>query len=415
VSTTTRHHRTTLRERLAAERGVSLIQVGILIFMLTGFCAFVLDNGVVLMARRQAQNAADAGALAGAIARAYDERTDPPAANGEAYQSAFFTARENVVFGQAPGINVSWECPAYAAGARCVRVDALRDGTGVPVGPPLPSFFGVLFGIDSHVVRATATAWVAYGNSTNCMRPFSVADQWEELAGDPDRYDRWSSQGNQVVESNPHDVYVPPSEDNPGTGYTVEDHYGTELILKGGNNPNSDSAQITPGWFLPVRLPDGAGGYSSGANDYRAAIGTCIGNPVSIGDYLPTENGAMIGPTSQGYNDLRNLDPGAYWDSNTQTVAGSCAPACGPISPRIVPLSVFDLDEFQYRRAANDWNVCPTGGRCIRVVNIIGFFVSHMSGQDVVGYLINYPGEFGVGSPTVSESASFLTTIQLIR
>jgi hypothetical protein len=239
VSTKTQKNRTTLRERLAAERGVSLIQVGILIFMLTGFCAFVLDNGVVLMARRQAQNAADAGALAGAIARAYDERTDPPAANGEAYQSAFFTARENVVFGQAPGINVSWECPAYAAGARCVRVDALRDGTGVPVGPPLPSFFGVLFGIDSHVVRATATAWVAYGNSTNCMRPFSVADRWEELVGPPDKYDRWSSQGNQVVESQTRTTCTcRQAKANPGTGYTVEDHYGTELILKGGNNPN---------------------------------------------------------------------------------------------------------------------------------------------------------------------------------
>jgi hypothetical protein len=117
-----------------------------------------------------------------------------------------------------------------------------------------------------------------------------------------------------------------------------------------------------------------------------------------------------------GYNDLRNLDPGAYWDPNTQTVAGSCAPgvwthqpahrAALGVRPRRVPVP---------SRAANDWNVCPTGGRCIRVVNIIGFFVSHMSGQDVVGYLINYPGEFGVGSPTVSESASFLTTIQLIR
>ena len=52
---------------------------------------------------------------------------------------------------------------------------------------------------------------------------------------------------------------------------------GTEQILKGGNNPNSDVGAITPGWFLPVNLPQPGGGFTSGGDDYRDAIANCVG------------------------------------------------------------------------------------------------------------------------------------------
>ena len=38
----------------------------------------------------------------------------------------------------------------------------------------------------------------------------------------------------------------------------------------------------------------------SGATTSSDAIKHCIGNPVAIGQYLPTENGVMNGPTNQG-------------------------------------------------------------------------------------------------------------------
>src|SRR6266513_4961135 len=60
------------------ERGAILIQVAISIVALTAFTAFVVDYGVLWVARGQAQNAADAGALAGAIARAFDDTAEPP-------------------------------------------------------------------------------------------------------------------------------------------------------------------------------------------------------------------------------------------------------------------------------------------------------------------------------------------------
>jgi hypothetical protein len=117
----------------------------------------------------------------------------------------------------------------------------------------------------------------------------------------------------------------------------------------------------------------------------------------------------------QGTEDLFAKDPSASWDASSKTVTGSCAPSCAPFSPRIIPLPVFDIDEFQKSRITGDWSQCPGGGQCVRVVNILGFFADHMSGQDVVGYLVSYPGIFVAGAPAVGEDAAWLVTVQLIR
>src|SRR5262245_39674680 len=112
-----------------SERGAALIQVGIALFVLVGMSAFVLDYGVMRMARRQAQNEAYAGALAGAIARGYDEKADTPAPDGPAHDSAVAAATANPVFNEAGGVLVTWDCPDYVdANAHCVRVDVHRDG-----------------------------------------------------------------------------------------------------------------------------------------------------------------------------------------------------------------------------------------------------------------------------------------------
>jgi hypothetical protein len=374
------------------------------------FTVFVVDHGVVMVSRGQAQNAADAGALAGAVARAFDDPADPPETPIVA-SAATQVAFENLIFGAPGTVGVTFACPP-GVDSRCVRVDVYRNGEAESA--PLPAFFAPLLGIESQGVRATATARVTFGNATECMRPFAVADRWIEQAGNPERYNRWVSQGNDVIELNPHDIYAPPSADDPGTGFRLPDHLGAETTLKNGN-PQNNNEPITPGWFLAVRLPDGSGGYTSGAASYRENIGRCVGQPVAIGDYLPTESGAMVGPTREGIEDLIALDPSAYWDADELRVRNSCAPECAPFSPRMVALAVFDIDEFQYNRAANNWSHCPTGGRCVRVVNILGFFVSHMEGNDVIGYLAMHPGQLTGGAPVVTEEASFLASVQLVR
>ena len=117
------------RERnIRSEQGAVFVQVGISLFVLMAFNVFVLDYGMMWIGRRQAQNAADAGALAGGVARAYDDFADPPASNGVAALSASGVAAANLVWQQAGMPVVTFNCPAGVTG-RCVKVEVYRDGT----------------------------------------------------------------------------------------------------------------------------------------------------------------------------------------------------------------------------------------------------------------------------------------------
>ncbi len=181
---------TSTSQRLAAsETGAVFIHVAIAIFALMGMMVYVFDFGIVWVSRGQAQNAADAGALSGALARAFDDFDDPPVADGIADMSGRLAVLANNVWAQAPGVNMSWACPTGVVG-RCARADVYRNGEFASAN--LPVIFGPVLGITTHGVRATATAVVSVANSTNCMRPFSVADRWLEVLGTtPDVYDHW--------------------------------------------------------------------------------------------------------------------------------------------------------------------------------------------------------------------------------
>src|SRR6185503_13795064 len=203
-------------DRFRSESGISLVHVAMLMFVFMGFSMFVIDYGVLWLARVQAQNAADAGALAGATARGFDELTDPPAGNGAAQQSAYNAARTHGVMGELASPTVSFVCPTFAPpGVRCTRVDVFRDGTNGSTR--LPTYFAGAFGNFSQNIKATATAWTTSGNSTECMRPWAVADKWMDTVSPNTEYNHWVKVGNSVVELTPHDTYTPPSSSSSGT------------------------------------------------------------------------------------------------------------------------------------------------------------------------------------------------------
>src|SRR5262245_44667348 len=169
----------TLRSRGSSEQGAILIQVAICLLALIAFTAFVVDYGVMWTGRSQAQTAADAGALAGAVALAFDSPTDFAAAKTKARA----TAVQNKVWGEQPDVQLTDvtfpPCPPGAPGLpdTCVRVDAFRNQSR---GNALPIFFGQLVGVSSQGVRATATAQVIAANAVECMKPWAVADKWQE-------------------------------------------------------------------------------------------------------------------------------------------------------------------------------------------------------------------------------------------
>src|SRR5436190_19580104 len=88
-------------ERFRSESGISLIHVALLLFVMMGLSMFVTDYGVLWLARGQAQNAADAGAMAAAVSLAFDDPNNF-SATGPAYLAARNSATSNNIFGTAP-------------------------------------------------------------------------------------------------------------------------------------------------------------------------------------------------------------------------------------------------------------------------------------------------------------------------
>jgi Flp pilus assembly protein TadG len=82
---------TRLRKFATDESGFSLVFVGLGGLALVGASMLAIDVGMLMSARSQAQNSADAGALAGAIALAYDDY-DNRTATGPAVVHAIASA-----------------------------------------------------------------------------------------------------------------------------------------------------------------------------------------------------------------------------------------------------------------------------------------------------------------------------------
>jgi len=381
------------RIELTSERGAILIQAAVGSLVLIAFTMFVVDYGILWVSRHQAQNAVDAGAMAGAVALAFDDFSDR-SDTGPAKVSARTFAHANDVWGEDPSVNITTDvtfppCPDDESNT-CIRVDAYRNQAR---GNPLPVLFGLLVGLTEQGVRATATAQAAAANASDCLKPWAVADKWEENNPDPDG--AWGPTAT-FDPRGPHpDVYVPPSPTNPGTGFTLAADLGTEFRLKVGNPHDT----INPGWFQALDLSPRYGG---GASEYREYISGCAPYTWKIGDDIPKKNGNMVGPTSQGVNALIDLDLGADWDPVNEQVTGSAYPQ----SPRIVALPVFDLQQYL--------DTGGPGNGTVHVVNILGFFVDRMQGNDVVGYLVTKPDLIAPGGSVPSE-ASFLKAILLVR
>src|SRR6266496_1496486 len=85
-----------LRRRTGNEDGFSLVFVGLGCMAFIAVSMLAIDVGMLMTARNQAQNSADAGALAGATAIAFDSWTDR-SASGPAVTSAITTSQSNNV------------------------------------------------------------------------------------------------------------------------------------------------------------------------------------------------------------------------------------------------------------------------------------------------------------------------------
>ncbi len=422
------------------ERGAVLIQVAVGMLALLALSSFVFDYGVMWVSRGQAQNAADAGALSGAISLAFNSPTDQAGARAR----AIAVARANEVWGQAPSVtdpDVTFPpCPPGAPGPpdTCVKVDVYRNQLRANA---LPMYFGRLASVTSQGVVATATAQVVTGNTTECLRPWAVLDRWIEF-GEPysliSTYDRYSDgQGNNPPQEN--DEYIPPSASGPGTGFQLPADEGRQFAIKAGP---SGGNEISAGWFRTIDLPR-ADTTQLGNNTVQTNVLSCNGLPSSFagpGTVCPesipnnwadtaywaargcyrVQTGATVGSTANSIEELVLRDGGARWVDGQGIVGSTYDPPTR--SPRVVPIGVLDIDDYLRRD--------PTGNNgVLRMVNIYGFFIEGIgdvdrrtgeiifpsrNGQSVVGRIMTIPG-MTAGSSTLPNTASFLRTILLVR
>jgi hypothetical protein len=374
-----------------------------LVFVAGGIVAFLsastlaIDLGMLMTARAQAQNAADAGALGGATALVFNSFTDRTP-SGPVVRSAISAAQTNPVIGVAPSVltaDVTFPNDPSGQPTR-VKVNVFRTTAR---GNPVPTFMARLFGISTANIVATATAEAQFANAETCVAPFTVPDKWKEnsdSAGKPDgpwtpssTFDMYDSKGKLLP--NP-DVYT--------FGVTSFDptlDKGLQLVLKENN-----TGKVAPSLYNPWDLPGSMGG-----NDYRNNIDTCNTNIIKIGDFMPPENGNMVGPTVQGVNALLAAYPDAMWATSTNCPTGCPTGNAGDISRRTMRVPLYNPVVYAQGQQSGK-------NAQLQVVNYLGFFIEGMQGQDVVGRIWPITGyQAGTGGPI--PPGTFPKTIRLVQ
>jgi Flp pilus assembly protein TadG len=270
-----------LRRELKRERGMTLILAALCMFVFIGIAALAVDVGVLYTARASAQNAADAGALAGAFTFVNNPVAIQPA---YAKDQAVRTTNQNKVLGTPVTIT-----------AANVTVDLINQRVTVVVprtastGNPVATYFAKIFGINSADIVASAAAEASTTPSAAmCLKP----------------------------------IYVPNTVLSSETP-TKACADGQIIFDSSGNLTGYSSGKA--GQAITVRPLGGGSGYvpsqwgsidfGSGASTYRCSIESCLPQcgvdprTVSCGTSFLVETGNMDGPTRQGIGNLLGSTP----------------------------------------------------------------------------------------------------------
>jgi len=353
------------------ESGMSYVFVGFSMMAFISASMLAIDVGMLMTARSQAQNAADAGALAGATALIYDN-WDDRSPTGPAVTNAVNASLQNKVMSGNVSVGpADVEFPLDPAGEpNRVKVTVYRNAAH---GNPLNTMIAKYFGIATADIAATATAEAADANAMTCVKPFTIPDKWTEKQTPPwdgnDTYDAYDNKGQPLA--NP-DIYIP--ADQPGyTGYNQERERGQILTIRAATGNN-----ITVSFYFSLALGKPV---LTGGAQYDWNIANCNTTSYYWGDLLTQEPGAMNGPTIQGAEGLIAKDPSAYWDTATNTVKGS---AFGH-SPRTFPIPLYD--PIYYDSGKRNGRIAD-----LKTANWIGFFLDHIEGNGIVGRIIPIAG-----------------------
>jgi hypothetical protein len=318
------------------ERGSVLLLVAFTIAACLAFAALAIDGAVLLTARTQLHNAADAAALAGASGLLDG---GPSVATDRAIRFASLNnaVEEGLSTVQITAEDISFPEPGVIR-VRTHRTEATGDA--------LRTFFLRVVNPstgDHADISATSAARVYDICGARCLKPWAVPDRWED------------TNGNGVYDDGEY-------YEKDATGYTEALDVGTQIVLKVGEPQGT----IESGVFFPINFPPldtGQGKPETGAKVYWDWIMGCAPYLVNNGDRLMIEPGNMTGPTHHGMEELTAMDPHAYWDAFSETVSGSAYAR----SPRIALVPFFDP------------TLPPTSGRnWVNITKIGAFFIERL-------------------------------------
>jgi Flp pilus assembly protein TadG len=372
-----------LRKFAKGEEGFSLVFVGLGLMGFLAVSMLAIDVGMLMTARNQAQNSADAAALAGATSLAFDS-WDDRTPTGPAVTNAILAGQANQVMAAQVSVTpADIEFPTDPAGEPNRVMATVRRSAST--GNPVSTLIAQYFGIKTADIVAVATAEASNANAMTCVKPFTIPDKWSERNpttkpwSADETFERYYQTGNKKGQlMTPADVYVPQYTNgvaNAGyTGYNTEDNRGQQLVLRASTGTN-----INPSFYYSLAMTSDTGG-----DDYRWNISNCNTSIYKWGDPLVQEPGDKAGPTIQGIEELIARDPGAYWDTVSNSVKNSAF--AERKSPRIFPIPLYDPD---YRDAGQ------ANGRVASLItaNWIGYFVERVQGSsEIYGRIIPIAG-----------------------
>ena len=415
------------RGRRDPERGAILLHVAIGIVVLIGFLTFVVDYGVMWVARGQAQNAADAGRFGrrrgdGIRCQRVDE--------SERYRTRTHggppDGGDQLGHGTGARRRHGDRCLLHGSArrhvpCRCERPDRVHSrGRLSQPGTRQRSAIALRPSVRDHRARRPRD-----GDGSRRHRRL---ERLLEAVGDSRQVDR-QLRRDASDERDSATVDRGGSVRNRNAAAATRSrsrirtsmfHRRAAALARGSRSPRiserewcskhgSPQSSLSPGVFQPVRIPryDGA---SQGGADYSENIASCAGMPVGIGDTLESENGNMIGPTRHGRR--RSHRPGSQRAMGSSDEFGDRT---------AVPRRLRRAGEVLASSPSPSSTPRPTTPRSVRdcrqftIVNILGFFIDRMQGNDVVGYLTEAPGLVRGATAPIDPSASFLAQIQLIR
>jgi hypothetical protein len=327
-----------------------------------------VDLGYLKWKRGQMQAAADAAALDGAAAL-----VSFGADKTRIISEAVTFGRANVLATDSPTAavrDVDVKIVDGTIGATIQGYVEVTAGVTSDRGNPVNLFLGPILGRDLADVSATARASIWCATGSHCVKPWAIPTKftWNDNADPNKKY-----QGNGKLDvASPLEMATVAVQ-----GYSAAD-IGTQIVIKQGD----PHATIAPGEYNPVDFPPTNKGQPvTGASEYQDNIEGCAGSSntdVAFNDFLQTEPGGKVGPTKAGIDNLFAQDPGAFWDTSTQSIKGS--KCTDPLSsPRVALLSFYDPRDP------------PTSGRdSIKIYQMGAVFIEGISGPgDVTARFIN--------------------------